>query len=208
MILVHPVVETRLLNGFALWPATDFTAYEFLALHDSLDPPEVGAAMMSIIAWNGGGPLDHDLPPAPSEPLEGFLHGFLVRDELFAPGGLRVTDTAHGTTLVPGCCAGLGEWRDWCAFVDHDRPPDLGHDPTPRAELSGENVRLTVDTERDDSPTIDLTAAELRPLLAGVERDLAGFLRLTAAWSEHHVPGHAAPVTAALARALDMPSRT
>lgn len=70
----------------------------------------------------------------------------------------------------------------------------------------GTAVMSIINCDDENSPTIELTAAELRPLLAGVERDLAGFLRLAAAWTEEHLPDHSVPVTAALARALDMPS--
>ncbi|MGV9453774.1 hypothetical protein [Streptomyces sp. NPDC003635] len=41
-------------------------------------------------------------------------------DHLFESGGLRITDTATGTTLLPGCCHGLGERRDWLEVVDGD----------------------------------------------------------------------------------------
>ncbi|WP_209441286.1 hypothetical protein [Streptomyces aureus] len=53
---------------------------------------------------------------------------------------------------------------------------------------------------------IELSVVELRHLLAGAERDLADFLALAADWALHHLPGHWASVTAALARVLDLPA--
>ncbi|MFI6931597.1 hypothetical protein [Streptomyces sp. NPDC050287] len=77
---------------------------------------------------------------------------------------------------------------------------------SPVAERFGDSVRLTVNTEQSDSPVIELSVAELRNLLAGAERDLADFLTLAADWASRHLPGHCAPVTAALARVLDLPA--
>ncbi|WP_405387749.1 hypothetical protein OG596_07155 [Streptomyces sp. NBC_01102] len=51
---------------------------------------------------------------------------------------------------------------------------------------------------------IELSATELGRLLDGAERDLAAFLALAGAWVSENLPGHSAPVTAALARALDL----
>jgi hypothetical protein len=65
---------------------------------------------------------------------------------------------------------------------------------------------LTVDAEQADSPVIELHATDLRRLLAGAEHDLAGFLALAADWAAQNLPLHAASVTAAVARALDLPT--
>ncbi|MGA5707422.1 hypothetical protein ACPCK8_13245 [Streptomyces cellulosae] len=130
---------------------------------------------MSIAAHNDVVP-DDDPPPRPADPLGSFLHGLLTMDDLFASGGLRVTDTASGVTLLPGCCNGLEERRDWFDVLDGDGWASFGHDPSPLAERQGDVVRLTVDADRDDSPVIELAAGDLRRLLTGAERDLTGFL--------------------------------
>ncbi|MFF2653711.1 hypothetical protein [Streptomyces sp. NPDC058045] len=64
---------------------------------------------------------------------------------------------------------------------------------------------MTVDTERDDSPVIELPATRLRQLLEGAERDLTAFLALAADWAPRHLPDHATPVLTALTRALALP---
>lgn len=121
--------------------------------------------------------------------------------------GLRVTDNSTGITFLPGCCDGLEDWRDWHRLVDSGGLLGFGHDPvSPVAERFGDAVRLTVNAEQSDSPVIELSLAELRRLLAGAERDLADFLALAADWVGRYLPGRRAPVTAALARALDLPA--
>ncbi|MFF7946111.1 hypothetical protein [Streptomyces griseorubiginosus] len=134
----------------------------------------------------------HDDPPRPAEPLGGFLHGLLTMEGLAVTGGLQITDTATGTTFLPGCCNGLDERLDWPEVLDGDGWASFGHNPAPLAERHGDFVRLTVDAERDDSPVIELPVTELRRLLAGAERHLVDFLHLVATW-------------AALCRALDLP---
>ncbi|MHA4813276.1 hypothetical protein ACXZ65_02855 [Streptomyces aculeolatus] len=52
-----------------------------------------------------------------------------------------------------------------------------------------------------------MPAADLRPLLDGVERDLAGFLALATGWAGEQLADHAAPAAAALARVLAHPAR-
>ncbi|WP_406416109.1 hypothetical protein OH809_40235 [Streptomyces sp. NBC_00873] len=62
-------------------------------------------------------------------------------DDLFASGGLQITDTATGTTLLPGCCNELDERRHWLEVVDGNGWASFGHDPSPLAERHGEVVR-------------------------------------------------------------------
>ncbi|WP_030672028.1 hypothetical protein [Streptomyces rimosus] len=204
MITMDPVLELDARNGFTLWPVADVEPYTFLRLCGGMEQAEVGTAVMQIAATNAFRPEDDDCPPLPSDPRGAFLHGLLTREDLVAAGGLRVHDAGTGVTVQPGCCDGLEEWRDWYRVFDGDGFVGFGHDPSPTAERRGDTVRLTVDVYQEDSPVIDLPGTALRHLLAGAERDLAAFLALAAAWAAHHLPAHAAPVTAALARCLDV----
>ncbi|MCB8903071.1 MULTISPECIES: hypothetical protein [unclassified Streptomyces] len=208
MIVLHPVLEILGTRDFGLWPVADSGTYGFLPLSGRLGTAEVGTAVMRIAECNTVDPVDEDRPQRPADPLGGFLHGLLTMEDLFAAGGLRVTDTATGVTLLPGCCNGLDERRDWFEVLDGDGWAGFGHDPSPLAERVGDTVRLTVDTERADSPVIELPVTDLRRLLAGAERDLAGFLRTATEWTTRYVPGHATAVAAALARALVLPAPT
>nr|WP_202501473.1 hypothetical protein [Streptomyces sp. SID5785] len=185
-----------------MWPVAARAPFTFLELGAAMTPDEVGTAVMSLAACNDVEPDDAG-PPRPAGALDGFLHGLLTLDPLFAAGGLRVTDTRTGVRLDPGCCTGLEDRGDWWAVVDETRPAAwFGHDPTPAAERDGATIRLTVDAEAARPERIEVSAAALRGLLAGVEDDLAGFLRLAGAWADERLPGHADRVRAALARAL------
>ncbi|MCX4987041.1 hypothetical protein [Streptomyces sp. NBC_00572] len=164
---------------------------------------------MSIVACNDIDPdpnAGDDRPPRPAHPLGSFLHGLLTFDSLFAAGGLRVTDSSSGVTFLPGCCNGLEEWRDWRTVVSGSGPVFFGHDPYPVAERFGDTVRLIVDIEQSDSPSIEWSATGLRRQLGRVERDLAGFLALASEWGSGNLPDHSVPVVAALARVLDLPA--
>lgn len=196
-------------DGFALWPVADIEPFGHLSLHGELSHAEVGTAVMRIAGCNDMEPgQGDDRPPRPADPLGAFLHGLLTFEDLFAAGGLRVTDTATGITFAPGCCNGLEDWRDWYEIVDGSGHASFGHDPDPLAERFGDTVRLTVDGEQSDSPVIELTVAEVRRLLDGVERDLNSFLALAADWMSRYLHGYSTPVTAALARVLALPEPT
>lgn len=203
---MQPVLEIYAPDGFALWPVAEIESFSFLPLSGELSPFEVGTAVMRIASCNDIDP-DGDRPPRPADALDSFLHGLLTFDNLFAAGGLRVTDNSTGITFLPGCCDGLEDWRDWHRLVDDDSLLGFGHAPvSPIAERFGETIRLTVNVEQSDSPVIQLCVTELRHLLTGVERDLTDFLTLATEWSSRHLPGHCAAVTAALARVLDLPA--
>ncbi|MFI1470137.1 hypothetical protein [Streptomyces wuyuanensis] len=206
MILIQPVLEVRAREGFGLWPVAAAEPYGFLPLNGALGPAEVGTAVLSIAECNHVGAVDDGGPPRPADPAGSLLHGLLTQDPLFAAGGLRVTDTATAVTLLPGCCNGLEERGDWFEVLDGTGWASFGHDPSPLAERVGGTVRLTVDADKDGSPVIELSVTELRRLLAGVERDLTDFHRQAAAWAARCTPDLAAPLSAALARALDLPA--
>jgi hypothetical protein len=208
VIVMRPVLEVYPPDGFALWPVAEAMPSGFLALSGELTPLEVGSAVMSIARSNDIDPEHDDRPPRPADPLGSFLHGLLTVDSLFVAGGLRVTDSATGVAFLPGCCNGLEDWREWHQVLDGSGRASFGHDPDPCAERRGDTVRLIVDAERRDSPVIELPVADLQRLLAGAEHDLVSFLAVVAAWAALHLPGHAAPLTAALVRALDLPPPT
>ncbi|MGW1638356.1 hypothetical protein [Streptomyces lavendulae] len=207
---MQPVLETRVPDGFDLWPVAEVGPAGFLPLSGGLSPAEVGTAVMCIVGCNDIDPEDdpaNDRPPRPADPLASFLHGLLTFDTLFAAGGLRVTDDSTGTTFLPGCCDGLEDWRTWHQLLDEDGVLWFGHDPvSPVAKRFGDIVQLTVDAAQGDSPVIELSVTDLRRLLIEAERDLTAFLMLATDWTHQHLPpAHRAPVIAALARVLDLP---
>ncbi|WTX00287.1 hypothetical protein OG216_06775 [Streptomycetaceae bacterium NBC_01309] len=200
---MHPVLEVHPPpEGFALWPVAEIASMSYLPLNGALSPAEVGTAVMRIAECNDIDPEHDDRPPRPADPLGSFLHGLLTFDNLFAAGGMRVTDSSRGATFLPGCCSGLEDWPDWREVVDGSGHACFGHDPDPCAERLGDTVRLTVDAGRSDSPVIEVSVAELRNLLDGAERDLTNFLALAAEWVSRYLPGHRAGVMGALGRVL------
>ncbi|MFD0147836.1 hypothetical protein ACWGQ4_09120 [Streptomyces sp. NPDC055721] len=51
---------------------------------------------------------------------------------------------------------------------------------------------------------IELSVDQVRRLVASAQQDVRDFLSLAGTWAEQHLPAHAAAVTAALARAMDL----
>ncbi|MCX5199411.1 hypothetical protein OOK31_36995 [Streptomyces sp. NBC_00249] len=204
---MQPVLEMNTPDGFGLWPVAETERFSFLPLSGELSPAEIGTALMRIAACNDVDPADFGgLPPRPAEPLSGFLHGLLNLDNLYAAGGLCVTDNSTGITFSPGCCDGLEDWHDWHHVADGSGMIGYGHDPqSSLAERLGDTVRLTVDTDRN-GPVFELSATQLRRLLAGAERDLTEFLAAATDWISEHLPDHSTRLTAALARLLALPA--
>lgn len=209
-MVMQPVLEISAADDFALWPVGDHESYGYLVLNGELTPAEVGTAVMRIADCNDFEP-EEEHGPCPTDPLGTFLHGLLTMPDLFAAGGFRVTDDATDNTtddtvfVEPGCCNGLETWRDWLDVLDAPGCSYFGHDPSSAAERVGDIVRLTLDAHATDgSPVIELSVNQVRGLVAGAQQDLRDFLSLAGTWAEQHLPAHAAAVTAALARALDL----
>ncbi|MBP2363504.1 hypothetical protein JOF59_005996 [Streptomyces clavifer] len=205
MIVMRPVLEIFAADDFALWPVGKYEPYGYLVLNGELTPAEVGTAVMQIATCNDFEP-EEEHGPCPTDPLGTFLHGLLTMPDLFAAGGFRVTDNATATVFVePGCCNGLETWRDWLEVLNGTGCAYFGHDPSSMAERLGDIVRLTLDADgADSSPVIQLSIDQTRTLVAGAQQDLQDFFNLAETWAEQHLPAHAAAVTAALARALDV----
>ncbi|MFH8282667.1 hypothetical protein [Streptomyces antibioticus] len=179
-MVMQPVLEIFAADDFALWPVGEHESYSYLVLDGKRTPAEVGTAVMRIADCNNLEPDEHG--PCPTDPLGAFLHGLLTVPDLFAAGGFRVADTATGTG---------------CSY--------FGHDPSSAAERVGDTVRLTLDTYAEDgSPVIELPVDQVRALITGAQTDLRNFHSLAGTWAEQHLPTHAAAVTDALARALDL----
>ncbi|MFJ6581218.1 hypothetical protein ACIQMY_35235 [Streptomyces sp. NPDC091368] len=99
----------------------------------------------------------------------------------------------------------MGWQREGFAALDGIGCCYFGHDPSSAAERAGDTVRLTFDAHaKAGSPVIDLPVDQVRALVTGAQADLRDFHSLAGTWAEQHLPIHAAAVTAALARALDL----
>ncbi|MGK4580150.1 hypothetical protein [Kitasatospora sp. HPMI-4] len=197
MIDIHPVLENGALDDFALWPVAGQPPYHFTQLNGALDRAGVGTVVATVAGYNDSR-ADHRC----ADPAAAFLSPLLHEEGFISPGGLRVRDTATGTTLNPGCCCGLEDWRAWLEVSDGGEMW-LGHDPTPWAEHDGEALRLHPDEKRP-GPVIELPRAELRRLLAGVRQDLADFLLLLADWAGRYAPDSAEALVSAFDESLQI----
>jgi hypothetical protein len=197
VIVIHPVLETGSLTDFDFWPVAEQPPYHLTPLNGTLSDEQVGTAIATMAGYNSRRVDDHLTDPASA-----FLSSLLHEEGFVAPGGLRVQDTVTGTTLTPGCCCGLEDWRGWLEIAAGGELW-LGHSPTPWAEQLGNTVRLHPEGERP-GPVIEIARTELPRLLAGVQQDLADFLLLVAAWAEQHAPQSARALVSAFDRSLEI----
>ena len=192
---MHPVLETSALPDFAFWPVAPQQAYQHMSLSGTLSADQIGTIMAILADCNSNHAVSQ-----PADPAEAFLSSLLHDEGFLAPGGLLVQDTETGTTLLPGCCCGLEDWRDWLEVADGGETW-LGHDPAPWPEQLGGTVRLHLDGERP-GPVIEVTPLELRRLLASVQRDLIDFLYLVTVWAQQHTPASVQTLVDAVDRSL------
>ncbi|MEV6576248.1 hypothetical protein [Streptomyces sp. NPDC051577] len=206
VMVMQPVLEISASDDFELWPVGEHDSYGYLVLNGRLTPAEVGTAVMQIADCNDAEP-EEEHGSCPADPLGAFLYGLLTIPDLIAAGGFRVTDNVTGTVfLEPGCCNGLETWRDWLEVLDGTDCAYFGHDPSSVAERVNDVVRFTFDAQgADGSPVIELPVEQVRGLVSDAQQDLQDYLSLAGTWAEQHLPAHAAAVTTALARALDLP---
>uniref|UniRef100_UPI003F4909FA hypothetical protein n=1 Tax=Nonomuraea sp. CA-252377 TaxID=3240003 RepID=UPI003F4909FA len=185
MIIMDAVLETEADVGFAAWPVAAEARDGVLVLSGRMSRIEVGAAMAVIFDYGG-------IPTAPIGDLHHLLDRHLAdAGGLVAPGGLRVRDTTAKAEILPGCCCGLEDWRQW-RDVLHQGSVWLGHDPGTDLAYTGGVVRLRQELGSGSRPArvseVEIQLDELPGLLAGVQLRLQGFLRLVHAWAGEIAP--------------------
>lgn len=117
------------------------------------------------------------------------MDALLAQELLIFAGGLRVCDTSTGMAIVPGCCAGLEDWRDLTQAITGGSPW-LGHDPGPEVEVVGDDLRVWQDggPNRHRGPWaglhLDMPRSALPERLMRAQQDLVGFLAALTAWTE------------------------
>ncbi|MEU6028686.1 hypothetical protein ABZ825_16975 [Streptomyces tauricus] len=76
MIMMHPVLEMYVPDGFDLWAVAEVEPFGFLPLSGKLSPAEVGTVVMRIADYNNIAP-DGGHPPQSATTLGCFLHGLI-----------------------------------------------------------------------------------------------------------------------------------
>jgi hypothetical protein len=171
---LQAVLEVNPLPDNVPWPVADVPTWDWLPLNGSLTDEETGLFFAALAGYL----------QIPATSAAAVVDSLATAEAVMVPGGLRPLDPASGTTVVPGCCAGLEEWRTWRILLT-GASTDFGHDPTPFAERRGDVMRVWQDREPElTEPFVDLPLAALPELLDGVRRDLTGFLERTGAWCE------------------------
>lgn len=191
------VLETCGAEDLGLWPVAKPADGRLLALSGLMTQAEVGTALAVLVSYH---------PLAGEDVLKesgAALRQLLEADAVLAPGGLRLRHPASGSTLEPGCCCGLEDWRDWLDLT-HGDTPWLGHDPAPYVEHRPDSVWLWPQGNAATPHPLAVRTDELPALLEGVRQDLAGFLRLVAQWvtTERAEPGLAMALVELLDEAL------
>ena len=172
------------------WPVAPMAAGSWLELTAEDTDRQVGLFVAALAR-----PLDVALPGValPGVALPGgrdeVADTLLAEEFLIVPGGLRLLDTITGSAVVPGCCAGLEDWRDWLR-VAAGESPWLGHDPGPEAEIAGDTLRVWQDGPwpargpgRRAGTSVSVPRLALPDLLRDVRRDLLGFLDALRTWT-------------------------
>lgn len=182
--------------GWAPWPVAPAAPGSWLVLSAGCTAEQVGLFVAVLAAY-----MDVASPGGRAEVVDALL----AEEMLIVPGGLQVSETNTGTVVVPGCCAGLEDWREWAQVVTGGSPW-LGHDPGPEVEVIGGDVRVWQDggpdrhRGRSAEQYVDLQGRVLPQLLLGVQQDLVGFLDVLAGWAEQTGMGRRG---AALVKAVD-----
>ncbi len=181
-----PVVERlpSVLAEFHLWPVVDGPYW--LPLGPATTSDEVGTLLCTVLNSSLG-----DVRP---ESVAHAVQLLLDLEPMNALGGLLLR--APETTVVPGCCFELREWRDWTDVLAGTNVY-LGHDPAPWVEFRGDELRMWADgglfpgNRREGVPYVDVDRAALSGLLLAAQRDLIGFLGQLRVWAGRHAPDRA-----------------
>jgi hypothetical protein len=188
MLTIDAVVEVYRARESAPWDIDpEPPADRLLALTGELSLPQVGSAIAVLAEYNR----------VEAGTAAELLTRLTAEECLVAPGGIRLHDAESGTTIVPGCCCGLEEWREWARLGNREMPW-MGHDPDPDGEFGATTFSLWPDVGRRAAPAV-VPFTRLRGLLEKVRNDLTGFMWLAGEWSERQAPG----TGAALRRKLD-----
>ncbi|MFI0446900.1 hypothetical protein [Actinomadura sp. 6N118] len=179
VIIADVVLETYFdAAQFTGWPIAQPSSDHILVLSGQMSRAEVGTAMAVLFDYTG-------VPAEPLAELHHLMDRHLVEAEtLGLPGGLRLRDTVTRAQIVPGCCCGVEEWRDWREILYGDDEIWLGHGLGTTVQIENGVVRLhQIPLPEYPLHTLEIELGELAVLLASVHRRLQGFLGLVGEWA-------------------------
>jgi hypothetical protein len=158
--------------GAPPWP-------DFVRLFEGTSDDEVALLVAQLAGYGHAGAGATDLASL----VRAFPH--------VTPGGLAATDEIH--EVRPSCCCGLEGWRDWDRLVVTGASPWLGHDPSPWAEVSGDEFLVWPngglgEALSDDIQPVRFSRKELVAALTQVEEDLRSFASRLHAWATQVSP--------------------
>ncbi|ACU69827.1 conserved hypothetical protein [Catenulispora acidiphila DSM 44928] len=153
----------------AAWPVEFADNYRWETLNASTTPETIGTVMAALAEWCRPEDAEPDATPTATEAL----HWIAEADYLVIRAGIQLTDTTTGTTVNPGCCADLEDWRAW----PHTW---LGHDPTACIEQAADG--LLIHQEKTSQNPVKLPTGTLPALLADLREDLIAFLAAAQTW--------------------------
>lgn len=115
------------------------------------------------------------------------LEYFLSREEFALPGGLQFLENDIAK-VVPGCCSGVENWRDWLDVPYGKNTVWAGHDPTPWVEYFDGGLRIWQDEKSEETAFIEFTTDEMETALRKAENNLKGFLVQLDKWVNYIAP--------------------
>ncbi len=176
---IEAVVEIARFEGVAPWPTVSEYADTHMPLFPSLSSDEIGLLVITACLYN-----QTEILPNATETLQAFMDN----DGFVLPGGLRFLDGGQ-VKIIPGCCSGLENWREWLDVPHGKNAVWAGHDPSPQVEYFDNHVRIWQDEKAEGVDSVEFELPEMEVLLTGVTLDLQGFLPRLEKWVAYISPG-------------------
>lgn len=174
--IIEAVVEMNPFEEKPPWAIASLPNFSFLRLFSGITDEEIGSVMLTACDYN-----QIKICPSATETLAAF-----VDEDFVLPGGLQFLENGQ-VKVVPGCCSGLEDWREWLE-VPNGKSVWAGHDPSPGVEFVNEKILVWQDEKADDVAFIELQYDEMRELLEKVESDLNGFVVRLNEWCDLTAP--------------------
>jgi hypothetical protein len=195
---IEAVIEIARFEGVAPWPTTSEYAGAYLPIFPGLSSEEIGSLVITACLYNQA-----EIHPDGAETLRAFMATAKARDGFVLPGGLRFKEGGQ-VKIIPGCCCGLENWREWLDVPHGKKYLWAGHNPSPWCEYFDNHIRIWQDEKEEGVDSIEFEIPEMEVLLEGVERDLLGFLAILKKWVAYVSPGLEADFVAYFAENMNI----